>query len=92
MAAVRPERRTRPAPLQKELENLEVARHPVTMDGIKEQYVAIRREAAVLVQQFGLGFGKERFARCNSTPIAGRYGSQTLKVKRVYEIFDPPKP
>ena len=47
MAAMRPEPRARPAALFEHLDNLQVARQAVTMDGIEKEDVSVTTQSAV---------------------------------------------
>ena len=54
MATMRPERRTRPAPLLQQFDELQVAGQPVAMNGIEEEDISVAAQAAVPVEQIGL--------------------------------------
>jgi len=58
MAAMRPERRARPAALFEHLDNLQVARQAVTMDGIEKEDVSVTTQSAVPIEQIGLCRGE----------------------------------
>jgi hypothetical protein len=58
MAAMWPERRARPAALFEHLDNLQVARQAVTMDGIEKEDVSVTTRSAVPIEQIGLCRGE----------------------------------
>jgi len=58
MAAMRPERRARPAALFQQLDNLQVAGQAIAMDGIEKEDVSAATQSAVPVEHIGLCRGE----------------------------------
>src|SRR6516165_7624407 len=92
MAAMRPERRARPAALFEHLDNLQVARQAVTMDGIEKEDVSVTTQSAVPIEQIGLCRGEQRFAGGDRRGIAPCDCGEGFEIQRIADIFEPPEP